>query len=106
MHSYELDKKKYPSKQQNNLYLTVFFPYFDTEQKGKLLNILCAATQNCKAILTLSTKSLQYVMAVHIVNLRALEKRYKWFSLENKTQHFTAFIITRGSRSAVGRSRA
>lgn len=55
--------------------------------KRKLLNILCAVTYNCKAILTLLTKSLQYSMAVHILNLRALEKTIQMISY--KTNHIT-----------------
>lgn len=69
--------------------------------KGKLLNILCAVTQNCKAILTLSTKSLQYLMAVHILNLRALEKQYKWFSVKTKHNTLQHLSSWEGSSCAV-----
>lgn len=79
-----------------------FVPHcFDTEKKGKLLNILCAVTQNCKAILTLSTKSLQYLMAVHILNLRALEKQYKWFSVKTKHNTLQHLSSWEGSSCAV-----
>lgn len=62
--------------------------------KGKLCNILCSVTYDCKAILTLSTTSLQYLMAVHILNLRALEKTTRMISYGKKQtnkHHFTAF---------------
>lgn len=67
--------------------------------KGKLLDILCAVTQDCKAILTLLTKSLQYLMAVHILNLRALEKTILMISY--KTKHVTIQHFSLGAENCV-----
>lgn len=55
-----------------------------------------------QGILTLLTKSLQYLMAVHILNLRALEKTIRMISYKNKTHHFTVFIIMRGEFMCCG----
>lgn len=71
--------------------------------KGKLLNILCAVTYDCKAILTLLTKSLQYLMAVHILNLRALEETIRMIFYIKKTKRNTSLYSTRVLRTAVGR---
>lgn len=82
MHSYKNDK----STKEQPICTSLFRRWI----KGKLRNILCSVTYDCKAILTLSTTSLQYLMAAHILNLRALEKQHGWYPIKKNStlQHY------------------
>lgn len=73
---------KVPKKGQRNN----FVPHrFDAEYKVNYSIFCVQSRETAKAILTLLTKSLQYSMAVHILNLRALERKK---TTENNTNDF------------------
>lgn len=58
---------------------------------GKLFGFLCAVAEDRKAMLTLSTTSLQYLMAVHILNFKSFEQTEQVNSYQ--TQHLPPVLL-------------